>query len=279
MKAAALRLCLCLLAAAGPLSAQTITLKAGNVVQGENFRVTGSSVFLTVKIGDSKGNVGYAIDSIAKVDIPKPPQLKAAADRLRAGQARQALEAINPVVLSQAPLRHIPGSWWAQAATLKLAALSILGMDDQVAPLIEEMLAFTANPEVVRAAKLQQAVMLARRGDYDRALQIARPLAAESRAAAVLAATWVCIGDSELGLKNYQAALLAYLHVPVFYPEERAWLPAALLGSARAYEGLEDFIRARSSIEELQKTFTSSPQAGASQADLKRIELKLNNKN
>ena len=50
---------------------------------------------------------------------------------------------------------------------------------------------------------------------------------------------------------QWDGAVLAYLHVPVFYEDEKLWMPQALLGSARAFRGLEDLDRAKKSLNDL----------------------------
>ena len=82
-----------------------------------------------------------------------------------------------------------------------------------------------------------------RKDEYDKALQLCDTVIKESTKAEVLAEAWVHKGDALLAQRQWDDAVLAYLHVPVFYEEEKRWMPPALLGSARAFRGLEDLER------------------------------------
>lgn len=257
------------------LRAQTITLTTGGTIQGQNLKVSGDTVLSTVEMGNGEGTVGYAIASIAKIEFPKPPEIASTEEMLRDGKADSALAAIGPVVASQAPFRKIPGNWWAQAVAVKLSALSSLRRDAQANELIAEMLPLANDPDAMETTKLYQAVALSRKGQFQQALVLIDPILKEGRDAKILAAAWLCVGECRLGLKDYEPALIAFLHIPVFYPEEKLLMPAALLGGARALENLDDPARAKASLDELLKDYGSSAEASLSKDDLKRIEHKL----
>ena len=78
-------------------------------------------------------------------------------------------------------------------------------------------------------------------------------------------------GDALLAQKDWEDALMAYLHVPVFYQDEKIFLPPALLGSGRAYRRLNDNNRAKRALKELIATFPQSAEANAAQAELKKL--------
>ena len=84
-----------------------------------------------VQVGASSGEVGYQASTIAKIDFPEPPQLKTTAAFLSQGQPEKALADIEPVVKYYEPFRDIPGNWWAQAALLKVSALSGMQLDKE----------------------------------------------------------------------------------------------------------------------------------------------------
>jgi len=48
-------------------------------------------------------------------------------------------------------------------------------------------------------------------------------------------------------------------------------MPPALLGSARAFRGLDDLERAKKSLADLTTEFPKSPQAEIAQAELKKL--------
>jgi tetratricopeptide (TPR) repeat protein len=88
----------------------------------------------------------------------------------------------------------------------------------------------------------------------------------------VLAETWLDKGEALLAAKSYEPALMALLHIPVFYPDQRLLMPRALLGSARAFKGLEDFDRARDQLNELPDSYGASPESAAAKDEEKEVD-------
>ena len=78
-------------------------------------------------------------------------------------------------------------------------------------------------------------------------------------------------GDAFLAQRQWDGAVLAYLHVPVFYEAEKRWMPPALLGSARAFRGLEDLERAKKSLNDLTAEYPQSAQAEMARAELQKL--------
>lgn len=262
---------------AAPVYAQKIVLKSGKTVDGQNLKRSGATVNVTVQVGASKGNIGYAISDIERIEFPEPPEIAVANDLLLSGKAAQALSRIGPVITAQTPFRDIPGNWWDRAAGIKLSALIALRLDDQIPALAADLAKYGKDPEVSRAAKVYEAKSLLKKGDSAAALAAVKSIIDESKSPETLANAWLIVGGAELARKNYREALMAYLRVPVFYPEVQIAMPSALLGAARAYEGLEDFLSAKSSLDELARSYSLSPEARESTDDLKRISRRLDN--
>ena len=252
-------------------SAQAILLKTGQRVETLGLRRDRDIVMGKVQVGSSSGEVGYQVVAIAKIEFPEPKALKTATELLSQGQPDKALAEIDPVVKYYAAFRDIVGGWWAQAALIRVSALSALQRDAEAEPIVAELQKFVSDPEVVRAANLRRAGSLIRKGDYDKAGEICDAAIKESAEPSVLAEAWKNNGDILFSKKDWDNALLAYLHVPVFYSEEKLFLPAALLGSARAYRRLEDFERARKAFAELTTTFPKSAEATLAQAEIQKL--------
>ena len=254
-----------------PLHAQNIVLKTGQTIETKGVRRSGDMVMGKVQLGTSSGEVGYQTSAIAKIAFPEPPQLKTTAAFLSQGQPEKALADIEPVVKYYGPFRDVPGNWWAPAALLKVSALSGMLLDKQAETLGDEIRKSVTDPETARAAQLQLAAGLVRKEDYDKALQLCDNVIKESANAEVLAEAWVRKGDALLALRQWDSAVLAYLHVPVFYENEKHWMPPALLGSARAFRGLEDLDRAKRSLQDLTAGYPKSAQAEIAQAELQKM--------
>ncbi len=224
-----------------------------------------------VQVGQSRGEVGYQAATIARIVFPEPPQLKTTAALLAQGQPAKALADIEPVVKYYASFRDLPGNWWAQSALLKVSALAELQLGKEAAALGEEIRQHSTDPETARAAQLQIVGSLLRQEDYGQALALCDRVIEESAQPAVLAEAWVKKGDALLAQRQWDTALLAYLHVPVFYENEKRWMPPALLGSARAFRGLPDLDSAKKSLNDLTTQYPQSAQAEIARAELQNL--------
>jgi tetratricopeptide (TPR) repeat protein len=268
--------------------AQTIILKDGKVVATKGVRRDGDTIMATIEIAlpvppiqsgqpsppaqpPRTGEIGYPISQIAKVDFPEPAQLKSAAELINAGKATDALKQIEPVLAYYESVRDTPGSWWADALTLKIQALSSQARNEEAERLAEQMARTATDPETIRTAKVYVAAGLARKGDYAKALSICELVLNEAIRPLTLAQAAVVNGQCHLARREWEPALLSLLEVPVFYPRQETLIPCVLLNTARAYIGLDDLARARTSLNELETKFASTPDAAQGKKELDRI--------
>jgi len=252
-----------------------VTLADGRMVPASSIRRAGTTLLVTVPVANGvRGEVGYPIATVRKLEMPEPPQLKSARQLVTDGKAAQALNEIRGVVVLQGDLREIPGNYWAPAALIEVDALIALERDKDAQKLIEQLSAGTKDTELLQSARLALATLWTRSGQADKAIPVFDETIATSKDARTLARAWTSKGDALLAAGDYDGALLAYLRIPIFYSNEDASVPAALLGSARAYEGLGDFDLARESLTQLNKDYATSPEAAVSKDDLVRINRK-----
>lgn len=259
--------------------ALTINLKDGKTVTASSLRRLGENVMATVPFTRQAGatgpasstatvELGYPVSSIAKIDFPEPPQLKAATDMLAHGKAAEALGEIQPIVTYYSPFKDVPGAWWTQAAVLKLNALVALGREADAESLISELSHASNDPEAILTARVQLAANWVRKGQTDKAAPIFDQAIKDSHNPQTLAVAWLNKGVILAERKDWDGALLAYLHVPVFYPEQKLLMPQALLGSARAFVGMEDLPDAERTYNELIASFPASPEAATAKTEL-----------
>jgi TolA-binding protein len=254
-----------------PAQAQNILLKTGQTIETKGVRVSGDVVMGKVQVGSSSGEVGYQISTIARIDFPVPPQLKTTEALLAQGASQKALAEIGPVVKYYEPFRNVPGNWWAQAALLKVSALGGMQLDREAETLGEEIRKSATDPETARAAQLQLIPGLMRTENFDKAIQLCDAVIKDGTKPEVLAEAWARKGDALLAQRQWDGAVLAYLHIPVFYEDEKRWMPQALLGSARAFRGLEDLERAKKSLNDLTAQYPKSAQAEIARAELQKL--------
>lgn len=216
--------------------------------------------------------VGYPASLVARIDFPKPREIDDATNLLLQDKGEEALACINPVVDFYKPFQDIPGNWWSQAASVKLSALAVLHREKEAEPLIDELSQCSSNPEAAESARAYKAGNLVRNHQYQDAAPVLDGVLKESKAPGTLAMAWVLQGDLLLGTKQYEPAVLAYLHVPVYFPEEKLQMPPALLGSARAFEGMGNSGYARTELDKLTAAYPNSPDAAAAKDEIKKLD-------
>jgi tetratricopeptide (TPR) repeat protein len=252
-------------------SAQTITLQTGQKIDTQGVRRDGDMVMGKVQVGSGSGEVGYHLAQIAKVDFPEPAALKTASDLLVQGQPDKALAQLEPVVIYYSPFKDVPGNWWAQAALIKVSVLAAQQHEKEAETLASEIEKSVKDPDMARAAQLRLVGSLIRKNESEKAITICDATIKSSTDPTTLANAWTAKGDALLAQKDWDDALLAYLHVPVFYPDEKIFQPPALLGSARAYRRLNDNDRAKRTLNDLLTAFPQSAEASAAKAELKKL--------
>jgi tetratricopeptide (TPR) repeat protein len=256
-----------------PSSTLNIILKDGRTISTSTLGRNGNSIMASVSVGATSGQVGYPVSAIARIEFPEPTQLKAGRSLLAQGKAAEAQKAAASVVKSFAPYSDVAGSFWAEAASLSVQALVTMGNETEAEHLVAEMLN-SPNTDTQRLAKVYQAASRARKGHHEESIPVYDEAIAQSVDPETLATAWLHKGHSLLALNQWEPALLAYLRLPVFFPDRILLVPSALLGSAQALEGLEDYPEAESHLNVLLRDFPNSPAAIAAKTALERLKKK-----
>ncbi|MFL6513648.1 MAG: tetratricopeptide repeat protein [Chthoniobacterales bacterium] len=262
---------LLLLIALSSAPAQTITLQSGQKIETQGVRRDGEMVMGKVQVGTGSGEVGYHLAQIQKVEFPEPGALKSASDLLVQGQPDKAAAEIEPVVAYYAPFKDVPGNWWAQAALIKVSALAAQQHPKEAEALASDIEKSAKDQDMAHAAQLRLIGSFIRANQLDKAIGICDATLKSSTDPTTLANAWIAKGDTLLAQKDWDEALLAYLHVPVFYQDEKLFQPAALLGSGRAYRRLNDTKHAKKALNDLVAAFPQSAEAAAAQTELKKL--------
>jgi tetratricopeptide (TPR) repeat protein len=257
--------------------AQGILLKDGHTITAKSLRRQGDLIMATEDIPGAAGHpgttgeVGYPVNKINKIDFPEPAQLRAATELLTAGRAAEAQAQLDVALRYYEGFRDARGSWWADLALLKTTALINQGREQEAESLVDQIARLAGDPETVRAARVQMAAGLTRRGEHLRALELCDSVIKESTKPGTLAAAAISKGECHLALKQWEPALLAFLQIPVFHPDAKVLRPPSMLGTGRAYFGIADLKRAKETFSELIKTFAATPEAAAAKTELDKI--------
>ena len=272
-----------LLAAAAAAHAQSrIQLKDGRVIDARQMRRERDTIIATVTIPPTQpggtptvGDVGFALDTIATLQFPKPSALDTTPNLIAAGKAEEALAQIQPVIKYYEGFRDAPGSWWVDAVPLQIQALLALRRDKEAGEEATKFSRLASDPENQKLTRIFTAVSLTRSGQHEGAIRLYADAVKATKRLDMLGLIAVNRGDSlvvvadELKKKGeldkaaarYEEALLSYLRVPALYPSQKMYIPQALLGSAKAYLGFEDFTRARAAIKELKENYGATIEA------------------
>lgn len=267
-----------LLLLAGSAAAQNILMKDGKTIATKGLRRQGDTIIATVELPPTEpggalgqGEMGYPLTQIAKLEFPEPAVLKTAADLLGQGKSNEALAQLEPVVRYYEVFRDAPGSWWPQTALLKSQALAFMGKQQESDELADRLTRVTADPEIPRAAQVQLAFNQVRKGNFQRGLSVAEQALKESKVAWTRATAAVVKGQCLLETKQWEDALLAFLQVPVFYPNEKQLVAISLLGESRAHFGMDEIDAARAPLEELKKSYANTPEAKLADSELQKV--------
>lgn len=257
-----LLLALLALGGAASLSAQSYVLNNGTVLKASEVKLSGNAFVQEFAIpGGGTGERRFLLNTVVRLDWPEPAEIADATEKLAAGKAAEALEVITPVYRLFGPFTKTPGSWWTQAATLRLQALMATGKDGgEISSAAREVMTTATDPDAVGAAKLALAQLDARNGRDSLATAMINEIVTDAPAS-VRARAWLLRGDLALKRSSFEEAIEAYLRIPAFFGTMDDLMPAALLGSARAYKGYGDNARAERAFLDVMDSYPDSAEA------------------
>lgn len=251
--------------------AQTIVRTDGQQITpalGTRLRRDGANVMVSIKVGQTLGEQGVQVSQIARIEFPEPAELKQTEALIGQERFDSALARIEPVFNAQSPFKDIPGNFWARAAALKATALSGVGKVAEADALLAELAKIPGNQGVGASINLALADNLARKGQDIEALKLCEKVIQDSDDPTVLTKAWITKGDIHLRKKDFDPATLAYMHVIVFSPRDKAASARAYLGAARALKGLERFDDAAARYDDLEKGYPQTPEAVTAKQEL-----------
>lgn len=261
MKAALFMMLILLLPNGG--RAQQYHLRDGHVLDVIDVAVRGVSLVEAVDAvsADAVVERNYPISDVVRLDWPEPDAFEAARSALARGAGREAVVMLEPVRAEFVLFAKLPGSWWTAASLLRLRGLMLAGAADQAEAAARELIATAIDPEAVGLARLGLAELQLAAGQGEIAAAMVEAILKEDVPAGVRARSWLLRGERALQQGDAEAALEAFLRIPVLHASREGLLAPALEGSRRAYLLWDDPARADRAAEELRRTFPDSPEA------------------
>ncbi len=250
----------------------TMSFKDGKSIAATQFVRSGASIVATVQVSGSMVSVPYPIGAIERINFPEPGQIESCTKLVLDGKPNEALAQIKDTIDYYDSFKDIPGNWWGSAALVKLKALQDLHRDAAADELIDAMAkAAPPNSDASRLAAVLQASVEARAGHPEKALPAYDDVINASNDDETLAYAWANKAAALYALQKYEPAVLAYLHVPVFYPDVKLLMPAVLMGCAKCYVHIEHLPDAEKSFNDIIAQFPATQEADAAKAELKKI--------
>lgn len=245
--------------AASTLSAQRYVLNNGTILNASDVKLSGNALVQEVALpGGGSAERRYLLNTVIRLDWPEPAEIAAASAQLASGKPAEALETITPIYRLFGPFAKTHGSWWTIAASLRLQAMiASETKSSEVSAAAREIMSSSRDPEAVGNAKLALAKVDAREGRDSLAGAMINEIVTNAPSG-VRARAWLLRGDLALKQQKYEEAIESYLRVPAFFGTLDELIPAALLGSARAYKGYGDASRSERAYLEVMDTYPNT---------------------
>jgi tetratricopeptide (TPR) repeat protein len=239
--------------------AQSLVLKDNSRLTPEQFAVEGGKVMKKVKVGDNVATSALQMTTIARMDWPRPDELSAATDLMASGKVAEALAELDKAKAFFEPFKDIPGNWYPDIVLTRLEAMS--NSEDFTATL--KALADAQKLKLDDAQKLKLKIIklnVDRQASSDHLSTIAQAenILSESTDSSVGASVWMIIGDVYAKKEEWEKALMAYLHVPVFYGTQVQKVPEAELQAARMLSKMRRFEDSTTYYARLEETYKGS---------------------
>ena len=253
---------------ASPLCAQRYILKDGRTLNHSEVVLKGTNLVRSVADG---AEVSYPLSQIVRLEWPEPEEIDQARQLVAAGKGAEAEGKITPVYRQFAPFSKLPGSWWSDAALIRARALLAQDKNADAERTAREVLSTSPDTEAVAAAQLILARIQILLDKPDIADAMLDEIMRKDVSSEIEARAAILRGDIAFAGKQFEKALEFYLQVPAFYGTEDAVMPVALLGSARAYLGYGDAVRAERAYLDITILYPNSAEAAIAKTEAAKL--------
>jgi tetratricopeptide (TPR) repeat protein len=255
-------------------AAFTVTTKDGDTFITDSLTTQGTKLQILIP-GQPLRTLEAAI--VERIEMPEPPAYAEARNAFLAGNTVGTLQAMGKLRAELEPLKNIPGTrdWWLDGEFLRAHILLSQRREREAEAALKEIAADTRDEDSQRHARAFLAHMTGLRGDPKLALDELRKIILETTDPDVLADAWLFVGQHAAATNDHQAAILAYLRVPVFYPGKMVALAAAQLGAARAFMPIDNGEQARKVLNDLIAKLPNTAEAAEARKLVAQIDKDL----
>ncbi len=245
--------------------AQSFILRNGAVVPADAVEIRDNALVATAAGGQVERRV--PLTEVVRLDFPPPPEFDGAEAELLAGRSAEALALVEPLVRRFAPFATLPGSPYAQAASLRLRAL-LASPDTEAAKLAaNDLIRIAPTPAAKSLGTLALAELEVRAGRPEIAEILIDEVSKDSSPEAQ-ARAWILRAELASRRADHEAAAEAYLRVQAFYGTLEDLMPRVLLGAGLALRAYGDKAMSERLLGELMDGYPSTPQAVVARREL-----------
>lgn len=252
---------------------QSLILRDGSRIEKGQFEVKGDKIVRTIVLGNGqKAQVNINTSDIDSLDWPDVPELLEAQNQLSAGKVQDAVATLQKTKEFFDPFKTISGSPYQQVAMAYVEALDQAGDFDtllRALPEVEKMEWDKQNQLKLQIIKLNMQRRTS--SNHEEILAQAKNILSGTDDSAIAGRIWMTIADIHLRKEAYEEALMAALHVPVFYGSQGSLVPQAELFAARCLVKMERFEDARGFYERIIQAYPGSESENVAKKELAPI--------
>ncbi|MGH8046168.1 MAG: tetratricopeptide repeat protein [Chthoniobacterales bacterium] len=253
------------------LPAQELVMKDGRKIPAPGASRRGDKIYVTVRMGTGYGQIAYDANLIKTVKLPDLPDVVISERLMADDKAGEAIPHLDKVIRATEAFRGLADDRWGQAQLLKSSALAMIGKQADAEAVLQSIAAHDAGTPAARVAELRlDSFAPWNAGKADQWLQRAESFSAPENPAAVRAAAYVLKGHVLLQREKYEDALVAALHVPIFFAAERFDSARAQLIAGEAYLDIGDKKHAVRTFYDIERSFPNTAAAAAAQKEISK---------
>jgi tetratricopeptide (TPR) repeat protein len=254
---------------AGGLMAQAIVLKDGTRMNAGTFAIEDGKIVQEKKTAAGSSKNAVPMDNIDRLEWPEVREVLEAQTLLAEGKTKEALEGLAQAREFFKSFKTVKGSPYNEVAFAQVEALDQAGNFDELIRVLPEVEAMKWDDEHKLKLKLVKLNMQRRTsGDQEGVLGQAQDILKETDDANVCARLWMTIAEIHTKRERWEDALMAYLHVPVFYGSQGSLVPQAELSAARTLAKMERFGDAKGFYQRIMEQYAGSEIATTAKNEL-----------
>ena len=224
--------------------AQVIVLKDGTRVGANEFKVADGKIVRTIKVRDQLAESTLATSQIAELQWPTSIELVSGREQMAQGKTEEAAETFKRGRDFFAVFKDVSGGdrWYQELFFAYVEALNESGKFEDMVRMLPELKSLKlTDSQKTRLKILELDKDRQTSSDYDAIIGQADAILQETDDSETGASIWGIIGDVYTKKKEWEKALMAYLHISVFYGTQVAKVPDAELNAARSLAKMRRF--------------------------------------